>query len=246
VTSWTTTPLVVGHRGGRGPGWPPENTIEAFEHARTQGARAIELDARTCADDVVVFHDATLDRMSGDRSGRRVRDMPAETLQRMDLGGGARIPSLSLALEWARDRGMAVNVELKHDGSERVALVRTALRLTKQEGGDVLLSSFDPLLLAMAGALGHRAPRALLVHPEQPWWAYAFQENARPPLVQALHLERTQCEPLSLARYAAKRLRLGAWTVNDPREAQELVRLGIATIVTDSPGTVLDALTVRS
>ena len=246
MTAWTTWPLVVGHRGGRGPGWPPENTIEAFEHARRQGAHAIEFDARTCADDVVVFHDATFDRMTGDRSGRRVCDTPVETLSAMDLGDGARIPRLSQALAWAHERGVAVNVELKHDSSKRVALVRTALRLVRDSRADVLLSSFDPLLLAMAGALGARVPRALLVHEGQPVWAHALQEMARPPLVQALHLERTQCDASSLARYAARRLRLGAWTVDDPREARELVRLGVATIVTDSPGAILQAITDRS
>jgi len=246
VTAWTISPLVVGHRGGRGAGWPPENTIEAFEHARRQGARAIELDARTCADDVVVFHDATLDRMTAGRSGRRVRDTPLETLSGIDLGQGAKIPRLSEALAWAREHGVAVNVELKHDSSERVALVRTALRLASDPGGDILLSSFDPLLLAMASTLGPRVPRALLVHEAQPGWARALQEIARPPLVQALHLERTQCDATSLARYAAKHLRLGAWTVNDPSEARELIRLGVATIVTDSPGAILEDVTRRS
>lgn len=35
-------PLVMGHRGVRGPA--PENTMAAFEEAHRQGADAIELD----------------------------------------------------------------------------------------------------------------------------------------------------------------------------------------------------------
>jgi glycerophosphoryl diester phosphodiesterase len=45
-----------------------------------------------------------------------------------------------------------------------------------------------------------------------------------------------------LARYARRGLRLGVWTVNDPREAINLVRLGVASIITDAPGTILKAL----
>jgi glycerophosphoryl diester phosphodiesterase len=35
---------------------------------------------------------------------------------------------------------------------------------------------------------------------------------------------------------------VGVWTVNDPAEARELVRLGAASIITDSPGEMLRAL----
>src|SRR5262252_7903099 len=68
VSVWATSPIVVGHRGGRGEGWPQENTLAAFERARREGARAIELDVRTCAGgNAVVFHDVTLSRATDGR-----------------------------------------------------------------------------------------------------------------------------------------------------------------------------------
>ena len=68
--------LVVGHRGGRGDGWPPENTMAAFARAADEGAGAIELDVRTCAGgDLVVFHDADLSRMTGGEDRRRVAEL---------------------------------------------------------------------------------------------------------------------------------------------------------------------------
>jgi glycerophosphoryl diester phosphodiesterase len=39
-----------------------------------------------------------------------------------------------------------------------------------------------------------------------------------------------------------KGLRVGVWTVNDPREAVDLVALGAASIITDRPGDILTAL----
>jgi glycerophosphoryl diester phosphodiesterase len=241
VSVWSTQPpgsLVVGHRGGRGPGWPPENTILAFEHARRQGAPAVELDVRTCAGGgLVVVHDATLSNASEGRDGRRVCDAHRSELRAMG------VPTLEEALSWARASRVAVNVEMKHDVADRAAFVRATVHAVRASGADVLLSSFDPLLLAIAAVLAPSLPRALLVRAGQPLWERGLQRAARSPFVGWLHLERTQVHPSVLARHLAKGLRLGVWTVNDPREAVDLVRLGVASIITDAPGAVLQALT---
>jgi glycerophosphoryl diester phosphodiesterase len=98
----------------------------------------------------------------------------------------------------------------------------------------------------MSAALAPALPRALLVHSEQAAWASVLQEMVRPPLVPALHLERTQTASSALARYARRGLRRGVWTVNDESEARELVRQGVETIITDAPGAILAALTLRT
>jgi glycerophosphoryl diester phosphodiesterase len=245
--SGPSTPLVVGHRGGRGDGWPPENTIEAFEHARGQGALAIELDARTSADGrAVVFHDVALDRMTGGRRTERVCDLAGQELARIDLGRGARLPLLADALAWAREKGVSVNVELKHDVPDRRRLAHASVRAISEHGADVLVSSFDPLLVAAALALLPATPRALLLHDGQRLWATAAQELCRPPFVQALHLQRTQRAAHAPEKYRARGLRVGVWTVNDPREAIDLARGGVETIITDAPGAVLAAMCGRS
>jgi glycerophosphoryl diester phosphodiesterase len=244
VSLWNTSPLVVGHRGGRGSGWPAENTLEAFDRARESGARAIELDARTCdGGEVVVFHDETLERMTRGRLRQRVCERSLAELRAVELVGGGRVPSLAEVLDWARDRDIAVNVELKHDVPDRVALARGALRVVRASRADVCLSSFDPALLVMAAATAPRVQRALLVHSGQAIWASALQELVRPPLVRALHLERTQTAASALVRYLRRGLRCGVWTVNDAAEARELVRQGVQTLITDAPGTLLASLT---
>ncbi len=114
--------------------------------------------------------------------------------------------------------------------------------MVEEAGADVLFSSFDPVVLAMVGALAPTFPRALLVHGDQGRWADALQEAARPPLVTGLHLERTQAWAGALRRYLRRGLRVGVWTVNDPSEARALVKNGVALIITDRPGDVLRAL----
>lgn len=221
MTAWDTAPLVVGHRGGRGEGWPLENTIAAFERARAQGACAVELDVRTWEDRVIVLHDAP---RSGD-------DVPADA------------PTLAEALAWARAHDVAVNVEMKHDVPSRASLARATIRAVRESRADVLLSSFDPALLAMAAALAPGIRRALLVHSRQRRWADLLQRRVRPPAVTSLHLERTQTDARVVSDALRRGLRVGVWTVNDPREAADLVALGVATIITDQPGPILDAIT---
>lgn len=244
MTAWRSSPLVVGHRGGRGRGWPPENTMAAFERARSQGARAIELDVRTCARGaVVVFHDEALDRMTGGRDRRRVGEVALEELATVDLGGGSVVPTLAEVLSWARDHRVAVNVELKHDVPSRATLARGTARVVSSSGADVLLSSFDPALLALAAVLAPGVPRAFLTQAKQPRWAGVLQSVVRPPLVEAVHLEGAQAGAEAVGRIRRRGLRVGAWTVNDPAEAAELVHRGVASIITDEPGEVLASLT---
>jgi glycerophosphoryl diester phosphodiesterase len=243
VSAWVRSPLVVGHRGGRGDGWPTENTLAAFSQAREQGARAIELDVRTCAGgDVVVFHDATLERLTGGRDVRPVSAVPRAEIHDVKLVGGGTVPMLSEVLAWARRCDVAVNVEMKHDVPHRPQLARATAAAVRASGADVLLSSFDPSLLALAAAVAPAVPRALLTHTTQERWADVLQEWMRPSLVRALHVERTQAQSDAVVRYRQRGLRVGVWTVNDPDEARDLVRLGVASIITDRPGDILRAL----
>jgi glycerophosphoryl diester phosphodiesterase len=56
-------PFVVAHRGA--PTLEPENTLRSFFTALVQGADALETDLRFTADDeLILFHDPTLDRMT--------------------------------------------------------------------------------------------------------------------------------------------------------------------------------------
>jgi glycerophosphoryl diester phosphodiesterase len=245
VTRWRAgaAALVVGHRGGRGPGWPSENTLPAFERARKEGATAIELDVRTCAGgDVVVFHDATLERMTGGRDVRRVADVPLRELETTTLTGGGAVPTLAAVLAWAASHDVSVNVEMKHDVPRRRDLARRTVAVIEASGADVVLSSFDPVLLLLAAAMAPSIPRAFLTHVRQHRVAAAVAELARPAVLRSLHLERVQGAAAAVARYRGRGLLVGAWTVNDPAEGQRLAADGVNFIITDAPGVMREAL----
>jgi glycerophosphoryl diester phosphodiesterase len=57
--------------------------------------------------------------------------------------------------------------------------------------------------------------------------------------VRAVHLEAKQANVATVADLTRRGLRVGAWTVNDPSQACDLVRRGVSSIITDAPDVLL-------
>ena len=103
------------HRGLWSANGPPENSLEAFRHARMAGL-GIEFDVRPARDGTpVVFHDDTLDRMTK-RSGK-TEELNAKELSRLSLSGSSEhVPSfLELLRIWPYQ--LPLLTELKIDGN---------------------------------------------------------------------------------------------------------------------------------
>lgn len=118
---------LIAHRGYGGV--YPENTRTAFEHATGLAGEAstadmVELDVMPTADgEVVVFHDAELDRLTDATDGlrnRRVWETSYATLSELDvLESGETIPRLADVLDLVPPE-VGVNVEFKNPGSDAV------------------------------------------------------------------------------------------------------------------------------
>jgi glycerophosphoryl diester phosphodiesterase len=235
-------PRVIAHRGGRGPGCPAENTLAAFQHAYERGARAIELDVRPCASgEIVVMHDPTLARMTDGRDAREIASIDWSELARLPLSGGELTPTVDDVLAWARDRGVVVNVELKHDVPTRIRFARTTARIVAASRTAVVLSSFDPWLLACAAA-SCGAPRAILTYKDEGVRGRLLLAGARSPVFDAVHIERTQASSALVRRLASRGVAVGVWTVNDTSEARDLFALGASYVITDRPEEIAEAI----
>jgi glycerophosphoryl diester phosphodiesterase len=239
-------PVVVGHRGGRGAGFPAENSIAAFMRAKEQGADAVETDVRVSASgEAVLFHDPTLERMTGGKDKRPVAQVPWWELSRVPIGKGERIASLADLLGWAHHKGMALNVEIKHDVPDRLGVARAVARSVVSCRVPLVVSSFDPLTLAAFGAFAPRVPRALLTDVAQryaPALRRAATVAARAGAVSALHVHEEEAKPASVAAWKAAGLAVGVWTVNDAARARELVASGVDFLITDRPAEIREAL----
>jgi len=155
---------IWGHRGCKGAGNPPENSLAAFAAAIEQGADGIELDVFLTRDGhLVVFHDDNLERMTslhGPITARTLNELRKVRLK--DSSGGTsdeHIPALDqvvdLVQRWrtgahassdesARAEKFVVNIETK--GSGIAAHVARAIEQRLKQGWksqNFLNSSFD-------------------------------------------------------------------------------------------------------
>jgi glycerophosphoryl diester phosphodiesterase len=239
-------PWVLGHRGARREA--PENTLEAFALAVEQGAAGVELDVRLDGSGrVVVLHDRTLARVTGGADRRDVERLSSAALDAVRLEGGARVPTLDAALDWALDGGHLLNVEVKRDvGSAARLLWRVAalLRARPEAQDRVLLSSFDPVFVRALSWMVPTIPVAWLVHAKQ-------RVLKRAPGFRGLgavgvHPELPVARGPRLNRWLSAGALVNVWTVNDPADARRLASAGVDALITDVPGEIVAALGRRS
>src|SRR5258707_103264 len=147
------TPLVIAHRGDSAH--RPENTLGAFASALEIGAAIAEFDVHLTRDgEVVVIHDATLDRTTNGHGA--VRNLTLAEIRRFSAGyparfgsayPGERVPTLGEVLGLLRERAQAmieIKAEAVTDDAEGgiEAHVVEEVRKARMEK-DVALISFD-------------------------------------------------------------------------------------------------------
>jgi glycerophosphoryl diester phosphodiesterase len=223
-----------GHRGS--PVEAPENTLAGIEAAAAAGADGVEIDVRPCrTGELVVLHDPTLARMTGGRDDRPVAKVPYDELCRLDLGDGQRPPLLGEVLDACRARHLRVNVEIKSDVPSRgLAAATTAKELRDHDvTHPVLVSSFDPYVLARFRAVAPSIPVALITERRRP--ALGGLAVAVALGAYAIHPDAAAATRQSLRWWHRAGLRVQPWTVNDPDAARRLIDLGVDGIITDDP-----------
>jgi glycerophosphoryl diester phosphodiesterase len=234
-------PLVLGHRGARREA--PENTLLAFELARKQGADGVELDVQSSADGVpFVVHDLDLARVTDGRIAAKVRDLTALALDEVDLGSEQRPPRLEAVLDWAEQRSMLLNVELKTASARTDGIAETVanLLLARPEVA-VLVSSFHPTLLRRFKAAAPHVPTGFLfTYAHQRWARLAGVLKASAVHPDALCFQQSADNHGAWARPSA--MLVNTWTVNDETQARTLADRGVDAIITDVPGAILRAL----
>lgn len=128
------------HRGLHGESCP-ENTLPAFERA-IQNGYGIELDVHLSRDGhVIVFHDNTLDRLTGEDG--RVEDKTLEELQSLRIAGSEyAMPTMREVLELVKGR-TPILIETKNEGGAGELEVKL-YELLRGYGGKYAVQSFSP------------------------------------------------------------------------------------------------------
>lgn len=122
-----------------------ENTLSAFERAAVRGF-AIECDVHLTADgDVVVFHDTTLDRLTG--TNGFIWQRTAAELAALRVGGTEdHVPTLRELLKLVDGRVPLV-IELKGIPGHDAGLVAKVGEILRDYSGQVAIMSFDHWLI---------------------------------------------------------------------------------------------------
>ncbi len=231
---------ICGHRGASGI--YPENTRAAFDAAASVGAGWIETDIQCLADgELVIFHDAHLGRTA--LGAAKVATLVWPDMAELDVGswrGNTFASERPLRCEdliaWqaeAPDRpGIVWEVKCE-DEPEAVAAAAAALtqRLRDADGHRCIVSSFSRDVLVALRPQLPAIPMALIAE-RLPEDGVAFcQEHG----LEGMHLDGHQVNHDSACTVLDASLAPRCYTINDMKEAQRLVALGVSMIMTDFP-----------
>ncbi len=234
---------IIAHRGASGEA--PENTMAAFRRALEVGADGIELDVHLSKNGIpVVIHDFDLDRTT-DGMGL-VRGYDDDELTVLDAGSwkhpdfaAERIPLLSEVLELCQNtkEGFVLNIELKAGSSIYPDIEEKVLELVKQYKmkEKVIISSYDHFALqkmreldadiALGALFSAGVIDPWLYHKKHKFNAYhAFFIRLNQEIVES-------CQKNGIA--------INTYTINDPNYAGIMLELGVDSIITDLPDTML-------
>lgn len=238
-------PLAIAHRGGLALG--PENTLATFARATALGVRYLETDVLTTRDGALVcFHDATLERLTGDPSSVASRSLLSLRRLRVD---GEPIPTLAEAMGSFPETRFAIDLKDEASGAALVDLMRAnpswARRICIAGTWSSRLLRVQREVPDITTALGWRALTTLIA---------ASRAYARPPAGVAcgtfahvpLRLGQVPIYAERIVRRAhALDIRVAVWTVNDRPTMARLLDAGVDAIITDHPDLLREVLISR-
>ncbi|MCZ8518623.1 MULTISPECIES: glycerophosphodiester phosphodiesterase [Paenibacillus] len=245
TTRIVTYDQVTAHRGSSAAA--PENTLASIRQAILDGSGYAEIDVQEAADGVVMLmHDDSVLRTTG-------IDKPIWTLTSAELknaSGGAwfhkrfaseRVPTLDEALQAAKDR-IRLNIELKNNGHGR-RLAEETVRLLQLHGAvrECTVTSFDKLLLAAVKRLDPQIKTGLIVG-EKP---ASMESILRDKSYDVVSIAYPLVEEPFVKEAAAYGKEVYVWTVNDPAQMKRMLKLGVASIITNHPQELVRLIRAR-
>ena len=229
---------IFAHRGASG--YAPENTLEAFALAITQGADGIELDVQLTKDGIpVVIHDETIDRVT-EKTGW-VKDYTLNELKELTVLGNkfpeyssSKIPTLEEVLDAVKASGILVNIELKTGIYWYPKIEQKVADLVKASGmkDKVIYSSFNHYSIQQIKKIVPDAETAYLYSDV----ILNVEDYAENTGVDGLHPAVYHMKMADfLKEYLDSGLNVRVWTVNEKEDMEWLIRAGVTAIITNYP-----------
>jgi glycerophosphoryl diester phosphodiesterase len=212
----------IGHRGA--PRRYLENTIPSFQEALRLGADAVELDVHVSSDGLpVVHHDPVLSaRVTPAGLVRKaIGGIAAADLAAVDLGAGARIPTLADVL--ATVGGKTAYVEIKEGDIEAV------VEVIDRSGTTCAVHSFDHDAIAGARRVAPHIPRGVLFDD----WPGSPADVVERTAARDVWPKNSLVTASRVDELHAMGCRVIVWTVDDAARIRELTAWGVDGICSD-------------
>ncbi len=219
--------LIIGHRGAMG--LAPENTLASMRKAMECGVYGVEFDVQNIDQQLIVFHDDTLDRTTN--GSGKVCDYSFSELRLLDAGGGEQIPTLDEVCELIGDR-IFINIELK--GLNTVELIQDLINFQITHRELLLLSSYHLDELKLCRELDSNIRLAVIADEdieETLMFAQSINAYSFHPCLAAVTQELVE-------QTQAFGMKLFVHTVNEPEDIKRMEMLGVDGIFTDFPDRV--------
>lgn len=273
--SWSAgkAPLVHGHRGCRAV--LPENTIAAFDGALRAGADVLELDLNVTKDGVVVVsHEREIDpEICRFKDGRPAEKVPIRSLtlaqvKEYDCGSiknpkfpaqtaspGQPIPTLAELFAYVKASGypsaskVQFNIETKivpgepdlsPSPGEFAKQVVAVVRGAKMESRTII-QSFDRRTLEAVRGLEPRIRLSMLISDNLPDLV-AVAKAQKVHIISPYHPWITKEDVRALH---AINVQVAPWTVNEEKDWERMLDLGVDAVITDDPGSFIAFLKKR-
>ena len=234
--------IVVGHRGSSRIA--PENTVAAARLAWQQGAQGVEVDVHLSLDNrIIVNHDYGTKRTAG--IDYKISETSYDVLKDLDVGSwkseaykGEPIPLLSQVVE-ALPAARLLVIEIKSD-KKIVPYIHEEFHDHPKVNQFIFIAFNYETILAVKKAFP----------PNKAFWlSGSFKEDPEKILSKVkndgldgvdLNYRIITRELVDLA--GSLGLEVHTWTVNNLEKAIEMKAVGVKSITTDIPDTVLEAL----
>ncbi|WP_294732123.1 glycerophosphodiester phosphodiesterase family protein [uncultured Faecalibaculum sp.] len=217
-------PVTVAHRGYARDA--TENTVESFQAAVQAGARVAELDVYQSRDgQLYVSHDQNLVRVTG--TSLDVEQASAGEISRLKTDKGQRIPTLQEVLDYAKESGLHLVIEIKSTSRAEETAAKAA-REIRETGisSQCAIAGFRHSVLAAARQVDPSLSTVLLL-------SFAISDVTSLADVDIYSVQADAITPEMIRQVHQAGKRIYAWTVNDRHRMDVLLAMGVDGITTD-------------
>ena len=211
--------LTIGHRGAKAHA--PENTIASFEKAIEMGVDMIELDIQISKDFIpMVIHDDTVDRTT--TATGKVSEFTCEDLQLLG------IPTLQEVLEFVQNRcGLIIEIKVL----DAIYLVHNLIKSLEYPLDNLIVSSFNWEVIMESRLMDNKINVAITTESNiMNTIKYAKIFN-----LHSIHADYHLLTKEVMKSINQKKIKVFAWTVNNPYHITFVKKLRVDGIITDYP-----------